>query len=173
VKRIWWASAFVAIVAACGSSQHFSAHTPQLRVIGEDCPRTVAGYADVRNDRRPDAKKLLPRENPTGAAVCYYGPQSRREMLGKRLIVDTAHATALARIINNIDLKSPSGETSCAAATGVVNILVFSYRANPDVDLWWGASGCEALDNGYVSAYEPGNPSFYAGFMEAMHRPHR
>ena len=94
-------------------------------------------------------------------------------MLGKRLIVDTAHAAALAHIINKIDLKFPSGETLCPAATGMIDILIFSYRANSDVDLWWGASGCEALDNGYVGAYEPGNPSFYEGFMGAMHRPHR
>lgn len=47
-------------------------------------------------------------------------------------------------------------------------IIVFSYRSHPDADLWYHASGCETLDNGYISAFEGGNPGFYEKFMPEL-----
>jgi hypothetical protein len=84
--------------------------------------------------------------------------------------LDNAKAAALADVINRIDLKPPVGAHGCPMDNGLTNIVVFSYRSSPDVDLWWHASGCQGLDNSYDGAGETANPTFYDGFMGAMQR---
>jgi len=86
--------------------------------------------------------------------------------------LDGVQATTLAKIINRIDLKVDTGVAHCPADVGRINILAFSYQASGDVDLWWIASGCQELDNGYVAAGETANPSFYDDFMGPMQRLH-
>jgi hypothetical protein len=99
--------------------------------------------------------------------VCAYQPG----MLRAQRVLDASQAASLANVINRLDLKPDLGMHGCPNNTGLTNILAFSYPAgNADVDLWWHASGCQSLDNGFAGAVEIANPSFYDGFIEAMRR---
>jgi hypothetical protein len=48
--------------------------------------------------------------------------------------------------------------------------MVFAYVGPSDIDLWYHASGCQDLDNGYISSEEGGNPTFYNGFQPLVAR---
>jgi hypothetical protein len=98
--------------------------------------------------------------------VCAYVGFPR--LYGGQRRLDAADATSLASVINRIDVRPDIGVHSCPPDNGRIEILVFSFPGAADVDLWWYASGCESVDNGYAAAFEGGNPSFYNGFMGAM-----
>jgi hypothetical protein len=78
--------------------------------------------------------------------------------------LDQDTARHLASVIDSISTIAPHGVTSCPAAIGSASIIAFSYPQAPDVDVWFSDSGCRTLDNGFIGAFEPGNPSFYQGF---------
>jgi hypothetical protein len=142
-------------------------------LVGVGCPRTTARDNDVSNNSSHLDKQLLPSANPTGALICYYGSEFEGTKLVGRQKLDTVQASALATIVNRIDVKTVRGVTSCPAGTSPSNIVfAFSYSAQSDVDLWMHATGCESLDNGHEGGTEGGNPSFYRDFLGAMQRLH-
>ena len=55
-----------------------------------------------------------------------------------------------------------------AAGASEITILAFSYAGRADADVWWHASGCQSLDNGYVATTETVNPSFYNNLGKAI-----
>ena len=133
-------------------------------------PGSIAGYVDVTNSDPALRSQMLPPDRPTAGLLCRY--QQRPAPSGAQsapIRLDAAEASRLGRSVNAIRLgSSGDGFTSCPDDIGLAAIIVFGYAAHPDVDLWYHSSGCQALDNGYVSAAEGGNPSFYEGFMSAF-----
>lgn len=140
--------------------------TPTLRVaVASGCPSSLARSKDVDNPVGERGPLLLPSVAPTAALVCAYGTGT--SLTGQHLL-GTSQAEPLATVINRLDLKPDIGIHSCPEDVGAVDILAFSFRGRADVDLWWHASACQSLDNGYVGAGETANPSFYSGFMGFM-----
>jgi hypothetical protein len=168
--------ATVIAACSCGSAHHVVASTPLAKVrvlVGVGCPRTTARDEDVSNPSTVARQQLLPSANPMAALICYYGSEFEGSVLVGRQKLDGVQSSALAKVINRIDLRSIRGVTSCPVGNRLSNVVfAFSYSAHSDVDLWMHASGCETLDNGYVSGREGGNPSFYRDFMGAMQRLH-
>jgi hypothetical protein len=143
----------------------------RLRItLVRGCPESIAGYVDVTNPDPALRSQMLLRDQPTAGLLCRYEQGSSQGGVRPGPIrLGAVEAGRLARSVNAIRLgSSGDGSTSCPADIGLEDIIVFSYAAHPDVDLWYHSSGCRGLDNGYVSAAEGGNPSFYEGFMSAF-----
>ena len=175
MRRMAFVVATVIVACSCGSTHQVVAPTPLAKVrvlVGVGCPRTTVRDRDVSNPSTGPRQQLLPSAIPTAGLICYFGSEFGNNLVGRQKL-DAVQASALAAVVNRIELKSSNGPTSCPIGTGFLNIIfAFSYGTGSDVDLWMHASGCETLDNGYVSGGEGGNPSFYNGFMGAMQRLH-
>jgi hypothetical protein len=140
--------------------------------VGSGCPASVIGYQDVVNTFI--GPPLVP-ANPTIGLVCRYHPTGgvpspEAGRLAEQTRLSAAQAGQLAGVIRCLDLRRPTGTTACPADIGTVTVIGFSYQDRADVGLWYAASGCQRLDNGRISAFEVGNPSFYAGFQPAVDR---
>ena len=159
------------MVSACGSHNTFAASKPAVRVLAKTgCPMTIAGYHDVTNLKNPHGSTLLPSPEPTSVMSCVYDSAARGSRLEGSHIRAVAQAGALASAINRIHLGDDVGAHSCPPSIGLVTIFAFTYRGEPDVDLWWHRDGCQTLDNGFRIGSETGNPSFYDGFMGEIQR---
>jgi hypothetical protein len=161
--------ATIVTVGACGAGPHYAVGTPAVRVLAKSgCPKAIAGDHDVKNEGDAHGSTLLPSLRPTGGIVCGYKWTYPPARLQESRRLDVARARTLAAVINRIHLGQASGMTNCPMDTGLVRIFVFTYRAAPDVDLWWKADGCQTLDNGFRIGIEGGNPSFYDDFYDEV-----
>jgi hypothetical protein len=141
------------------------------------CPASLAGYVDVDNPDLVLRSEMLPPGDPIGGLICRYGSSlaAQTDAQGvpsgpRSLALSAAQAGRLAQAIRAVRLGAPGGNVAagCPDDVGLIDVLVFGYPGRPDADLWYHASGCESLDNGYVGAVEGANPSFYNGFMPVM-----
>jgi hypothetical protein len=105
--------------------------------------------------------------------VCEYADASTthaplRTRLARSVRLDTADARRLASAIVNVSVEAAHGEFHCPNQEfGTVAVIAFDYGRRT-VDLWYQWTGCQTLDNGYVLAFQGGNPSFYSGFQDAF-----
>jgi hypothetical protein len=98
--------------------------------------------------------------DPTAGLICLYS----QDLLTRQTHLDVDQAITLVRAIRALDLSKPSGVFHCPNDTGAVDVIGFSYSRRVDVGLWYAASGCQTVDNGRLSSFQGGNPSFYVGF---------
>jgi hypothetical protein len=135
-----------------------TAHGPRLRAtLAGVCPHSDAGTVGVRNPaslRTRLGRALVP-ARPVRALACTYNgtngahPQSLRQ----RTSLSAPRAAALARQLRRIRLAQPQPVyVSCPAEVLANSLLVFGYRAGPDVDVWYHRSGCRWVANGVISA---------------------
>lgn len=156
--------------AAAAPLWHVS-RAPKLAVdVAAGCPKSVRGYRDVVNTF--PGPPLVP-AGPVSGMICRYWPSyspRRADALARQRHLGTADARKLARAVRELDLSAPTGALACPADFGTVALIGFSYPNRPDVGLWYDASGCQSVDNGRLGASEPGNPTFYVGFLGLVNR---
>jgi hypothetical protein len=140
----------------------------RVTIVG-GCPTTIAGYVDVSNPGADLTSTMLPAANPTAGLICSYNAaydSTHPSTLAHTIILSAAASRVLARSANAIWTGSAgSGSGSCPLDNGLTDIIVFRYVGQADVDLWYHASGCQGVTNGYIDGGEGGNPSFYDGFQ--------
>jgi hypothetical protein len=139
---------------------------PTIRLtVAKGCPESLGRAEDVSNPLGVLTEQMLPSTDPIVGMVCEY----RWDKFVRRIDLDTERARSLSRAINRISLGD-EGFTilHCLMDDSRDDIIVFKYGAAPDVDLWYHASGCPSLRNGYVAAGSPGNPNFRGNFLEQM-----
>ena len=155
----------------------FRAGHPQIRVtVAGGCPATVTGYQDVDNPGGPRGR-MVPTD-PLAGLICRYGPYPlappstgmSSPALYRSVRLDRHTAGRLAALADRLPTHSPPGLISCPADFGAATVIAFSYRHRADVDLWYHDQGCERLDNGHLSSFEPGNRLFYALFTPLVDR---
>jgi hypothetical protein len=174
------AAVALALLSGCGGtavslSTHPSA-TPEatanaatLRVlVSRGCPSAVGPATDVANPGTGLDRQLVP-PNPQGALVCRFRPKLGTSPGGDRPLyrstrLDGQTARHLAGVVDAIGTATPSGVANCPADFDSASVIAFAYPDRPDVDLWFHDSGCPTLDNGRLTAYMVGNPSFYGSF---------
>jgi hypothetical protein len=162
------------LLAACSNDPWHVSRQPKLQVdVAAGCPSSYSGYADVVNTY--GGSKLVP-PGPTGGIVCEYHPtggpvSAEAGELAHQTRLHPVQATHVAEAVRRLDLRAPSGNYDCPAAIGAVEIIGLSYNADPDVGLWYSASGCKSLDNGRLGSFEGGNPSFYETFEGVINDP--
>jgi hypothetical protein len=144
-----------------------------VTIVG-GCPASVAGYADVSNPRGDLISHMLPSGIPGDGLICRYSGSIRPghpDALAGATFLARSDAAALARSTNAIWTGfAGSSVSGCPEDNGLVDVIVFGYLGQSDIDLWYDASGCQSLDNGYISGEEGGNPSFYDGFQPVIAR---
>jgi hypothetical protein len=146
---------------------------PNIRVVVEDgCPRTLGRARDVENRPEGLATRLVPEgAEPVAGLVCEYtgSPTAKTPLatkLARRVPLDAHQAARLAVATGHVSVAPAHGTTSCPnPQLGSEAIIAFAYDTGRIVDLWYETSGCQTLDNGYVLAFQGGNPSFYSGFQ--------
>lgn len=170
--RLGCAALVLALLAGCSAwaSGTHEPPKPTTRVtVAGGCPHSLGTAADVRNDSAGLIRQLVPvGVTPDAGLICRY-PGSRTQPAGPMALGPDAVGT-LARALAQVRIGGPPGETHCPADFGSVAIIVLRYADRDDVDLWYRTSGCQTLDNGHVSAFEGGNPSFYDTFMNTYAR---
>lgn len=162
------------LLAACSNDAWYVSRHPALRVdIAGGCPRSVVGYADVVNTY--GGSRLVP-PGPTGGIICSYHPRigpvsTEAGHLAQQIRLDGVEATHVAEAVRSLDLRTPTGKSSCPEDIGAVEIIGLSYSDGRDVGLWYATSGCQSLDNGRLGSAEGGNPSFYMTFEGVINNP--
>jgi hypothetical protein len=156
-----WLSAAPVVGSPPGPKVH-------VTIVG-GCPTSIAGYVDVSNNGGDLTSTMLPAATPTAGLICRYNPaynSTHPSILAHASVLSVTAARTLARSANAISTGSAgSGSGSCPADNGLTDVVVFGYAGQADVDLWYHASGCQGVTNGYISGGEGGNPSFYSGFQ--------
>ena len=156
------------ILAACSGSDAgtwFVPKTPKLDVsVSAGCPRYDTAVADVVNTFR--GPPLAP-PNPASGMICRYSGrlgsgQPRSGLLLRPTVLDHDQATRLDVVIRQLNLTKPSGVFHCPSDVGIATVIGFSYPDRADVGLWYQTSGCQAIDNGRLGAFQGANPSFGA-----------
>jgi len=153
--------------------------TSRIRVTrAGGCPREVASYDGVDNPDPTLATTMVPRGRPSAGLVCFYPPLSIAPEASGSPAPDAPRSVALSspgagRLAGALAAVKtgwlPGRATAvCPDDTGAVDIIVLTYRALPDTDIWYQASGCQSFSNGYLTAYEVANTGFYAAFLPAF-----
>ncbi len=130
---------------------------PRLRVtVGAPCPAGDDGVVGVRSPGPFLGGQLVYRARPTAARVCSYaGSDAKRPfVLTRSRILTALQARAVATAVAAVSLAHTDGAAySCPADFSRSVAIALSYPGRPDVDLWYGASGCSTLANGHVTAF--------------------
>ena len=144
----------------------------QLRVdVAAGCAQTLTGYVGVVTTYHGS---LLVPANPVRGLICRYYPAGGVRSpdsghLARQTRLDPAEAETLAGAIRGLDLRVPSGSWSCPADSGTHVVIGLTYLSDPDVGLWYRASGCQTIDNGNLGAFQSDNPSF-STFQELLNQ---
>jgi hypothetical protein len=167
------ASSVAAGLAHEATRHRYQALRPQIRVtLASGCPSTLLNALDVHNGGDDLTDRFTP-PHPTTGLVCRYNfTADRRQgvVLYRQARLTAAQADPLADKLNRILTGTETGHAhSCPEDPGpVVTILAFGYPQHSDVDIWFGESGCQALDNGHRGADSVANPPFFQGFVPAL-----
>jgi hypothetical protein len=130
----------------------------RLRVLAADgCPRTDSGIVGVTNPGAGLEYALLPAGRPRSGLKCgYYGGNGHPFQLRSEQRLTAAQAQQLAAVVARTRLSHVIGGVfSCPAGDASAELVVFSYRGQPDVDLWIWLNGCGGISNGYIKAGRP------------------
>jgi len=163
--------AVVAISACAGSPATHPANTTGqlIRVLAASgCPTSLGSAHDVRNVGSWPTRELAP-PAPTGGLICRYAASSSQPTVAapslyRQVRLAATEAAALGRAIDDLSTKPRTGVTACPAGFDTASVIVLSYRSGQVADLWFSDTGCQTLDNGSLSAFEPGDPAFYLRF---------
>ena len=120
--------------------------------VAGGCPESDANDVGVSNGVADLGSALLPTGSPTSGLSCEYGDLNGNQ---SGLITSTTlNSTAAAQVASAVTSSSlghlDNVMTNCPADFGLVTVLVLSYAARPDVDLWYARTGCQWLSNGYI-----------------------
>jgi hypothetical protein len=151
-------------------------HNPTGRLlrttVAENCPTSIAGYDGVKNRAGVLNNRLLPRGNPIAGVICLYNGLNTMAGLGlaRRIVLSVPDANELAHSINSLLIthREISELQGCPQDTDNNQIIVLGYPGRTDVDLWYHASGCQTLSNGFVSTAEVDDPPFYQMFVPVV-----
>jgi hypothetical protein len=148
---------------------------PRIHVaLAGGCPASLTGVQDVSNPGASVGGQLAP-TGPQGGLICRFHFESVASGTGAvattsssdslivygQTVLTGQQATRLVGAIDAVSLDAPQGVRVCPNDLGSASIIVFGYTRGPDIDLWYHDSGCKALDNGVIGAFEGGNPPFY------------
>lgn len=174
--------ALALVLSGCGNSSsdpwHVSRGGPTIQILASgSCPQSLGAARDVRNRGGWRLTELVP-ASPSGGLICRYsasaiGPASSvaaHPALYRQVRLDRAQAATLARLIDKVSTKAPTGVTACPAAFNTATVIAFGYPHGGGADLWYSDTGCQTLDNGSIGASETGNPSFYASVIPLVNR---
>lgn len=116
------------------------------------CPANRGAATGVQNPGPGLGSALLPDATPTGGLICSYnGLNGARYALRRTMRLDAQAATRIARAIRAISLTHvDNAVTSCPNDDDSVDVFVFGYAGQPDVDLWYARTGCSTLSNGRI-----------------------
>jgi hypothetical protein len=151
---------------------------PRLRVtmLG-GCPHALGENVDVDNPKDGLDRRLLPKDDPTGAMICSYEGNTfvlRSLHLARSKTLSLREAVGLAGTVNEIRLNYPGkwGFYSCHTGTEIENkyILVFSYARHADADLWYDTTSCGTLQNGYLAAQQYNDIGFFPQRFENVNK---
>jgi hypothetical protein len=161
----------------------YSADSPRVRVtVAGGCPQSLGRAVDVSSPGPSWWSELVhyskfARSGVTGGLVCRYGvPQPTADqgvptagpsnptvvvpqlpaappMLQVHLVLTRDQAAAVSLAAFTQSTRHPSGTFHCPAGSGGVSIVVLSYPAGGDTDIWWNDSGCQNADNGHIEVY--------------------
>ena len=143
---------------------------PRIRVTTTSgCPASLGKTTDVSNAANGLTKTMLPAGYPVRGVICTFASIDGGRARIRQIELGSDEAVRLARAIKNIPLGSAGlGPHGCPNDTGATDVIAFGYQDDLQVDLWFHASGCRTLDNGYVIVEEIGNPAFYGAFEKLM-----
>jgi hypothetical protein len=150
-----WISTGPTLYTSRGPSVHLT--------LATGCPRSILQYQDVSNPPDGLRDRLLPSGRPRRAMICAYGFALNTTPVQRRQVnLGAADAQRFADMISALHFKSMGrAVTSCPNDQDLNDIFVFKYANHADVDLWYHASGCPYLRNGFVFMTGVGNPPFY------------
>ena len=136
---------------------------PRTRVTASSgCPHTIGNAIGISNPASTDLlRRLVPSASPTAALRCAYrgvttepnsGPG--RSVLVDQTTLRANEAKQLAQTIASLPLGSPGllphGCEMLTYENMITEIIVFSYQAHPDIDLWhWKYCG-GGMNNGFI-----------------------
>jgi hypothetical protein len=124
-------------------------------VSAADCPANLHGANDVNNPGVNLNDALLPARRPSSGLECRYSGGNGKPAFGlqQQQRLDRAAAARLAATVRAVDLSHPDGgSSSCPSDDGSAVVIAFSYPKTPDIDVWFGSTGCEYLSNGSIIA---------------------
>lgn len=137
--------------------------------VTEACPKNLGGYTTVKNSSSHLGSSLLPPGTPSHGLICSYAGDAGVGTLIRSRPLSALNASRLADAINSLLVtRLPAGVQGCPEDTGETDIIVVSYPHLSDVDLWYHASGCRTLSNGFTTTAELGNPTFETNFMPVI-----
>lgn len=170
------------VFSACGNSAadpwHITRGGPTIQILASgSCPQSLGAARDVRTQGAWRLTELLPTSASSGL-ICRYsafaiGPATSpvaHPALYRQVRLGRAGASALARLIDKVSTKAPTGVTSCPAAFNTATVIAFGYGSGVGANLWYSDTGCQTLDNGSIGASETGNPSFYVSVIPLINR---
>ena len=129
---------------------------PRLHLtIAGGCPRSLAVYKDVSNDRRPELlRRMLPSASPVAGLTCLYKPATSSELSPEVLTtfkqLDAAAARTLQRQISAIPVGSPGVVAMSCPYYRATEILVFRYPDSTEIDIWHSMVCGGSYDNGFI-----------------------
>lgn len=163
---------------ALAAPRHMAARSPAIHLSTDgSCPDSLGEAADVSNAAIWQRHELVPPQ-PVRGLICRYEAPLGSGAEGQRtgmLLYGSARlaarsASRLAGAIRRIHTRMPKGPTSCPAGFDQSTVIAFAYGGSGSADLWYQDSGCPTLDNGWLGAFESGNPPFYQGFAPLLDR---
>lgn len=127
---------------------------PRLRVtVAGRCPASDDGAVGVENTGTDLSTRLVPGTPPTAARVCWYAGLNTADdfALVRQRTLGAGPARRIAGAAAAVRLGQDSGAVfNCPADDARVAVLALAYPARPDVDLWFSATGCPRLANGWI-----------------------
>jgi hypothetical protein len=123
--------------------------------VGGGCPAGDADIVGVRNTRADLTDRLVPAADPTGGLICRYdGLNGTRFRLtaGRRLGAPAAAQVARALRALPLSHSQTAMLQPCPFQDGRAVAIALSYPGQPDVAIWWSASGCQRVANGVITA---------------------
>jgi hypothetical protein len=118
----------------------------------DGCPNTVRNVDGVLNPPIAELRTRLVPSRPSEALICRYGTNKQtdeRMVLAVTARVSATDAARLALDLNKIELLPP-GLHSCPLGLARVDLLIFSYRRGPDINIWFDRNRCQSVDNGVI-----------------------
>lgn len=170
----------VLTLSACAPSTDpwtISRSGPKLRLLSTDsCPRSLGPARDARNHGAWRLAKLVP-ASPAHSLICRYAAPltpaatvQPQPSLYRQVRLGRDRASTLAKLIDLVSTKPPSGISSCPAAFNTATVIAFWYAHGMQADIWYSDTGCQTLDNGAIAASETSNPNFSGRVIPLINR---
>lgn len=162
LARFVLAALLVTSTASCSAFRPVETG-PRLRVaIATGCPARDAGVRGVSNapadlaDAVDLTYALLPVAAPVAGLVCrYHGLNGPNFTLASSSRLDARAAARLAAMLRPIP-RLDDAVWHCPWDDASAAVIVLAYPGRPDIDLWYGRTGCRFLTNGMFAVKPQG-----------------